>query len=104
MGVALGEGLGVFFWGVWEGEQLTCHNVHSRRLVRVVLRCWVRRSCSVSGEHDLDLEVAFDRSSQGFVPRKESGSEAFGQGDVGGVVSGEVGPELEDASEQALVP
>ena len=70
----------------------------------MVLRCWVRRSCSVSGEHDLDLEVAFDRSSQGFVPRKESGSEAFGQGDVGGVVSGEVGPELEDASEQALVP
>jgi len=48
--------------------------------------------------------VAFDRSSQGFVPRQESGLEPFGQSHVGRVVGGEVGPELEDASEQVLVP
>lgn len=48
--------------------------------------------------------MAFDRSSQGFVPRQESGPEPFGQSHVGRVVGGEVGPELEDASEQVLVP
>ena len=48
--------------------------------------------------------MAFDRSRQGFVPRQESGPEPFGQSHVGRVVGGEVGPELEDASEQALVP
>ena len=48
--------------------------------------------------------MAFDRSSQGFVPRQKSRPEPFGQSHVGRVVGGEVGPELEDASEQVLVP
>ena len=48
--------------------------------------------------------MAFDRSSQGFVPRQESGLEQFGQSHVGRVIGGEVGPELEDASEQVPVP
>ena len=47
--------------------------------------------------------MAFDRSSQSFVSRQESGPEPFGQSHVGRVVGGEVGPELEDASEQVLV-
>ena len=48
--------------------------------------------------------MALDRSSQGFVPRQESGPEPFGQSHVGRVVGGEGGPELEDASEQVPVP
>jgi len=48
--------------------------------------------------------VPFDRSNQGFVAREESAPEPFGQSHIGRVVGREVGPELEDASEQVLVP
>ena len=48
--------------------------------------------------------MPFDRSNQGFVAREESGPEPFGQSHIGRVVGREVGPELEDASEQVLVP